>query len=200
MLKLLLKYFKPHRKLFVADMICAVLAALVDLAFPLVSRHAMYDMLPERAYQAFFILMLIVGISYIIRAVCYYVMTYWGHTFGIRVEADIRSDMFRHLQSLDFEFYDHNRTGTLMNRLTGDLFEITELSHHGPEDVVIATLTILGALFFMFRFNVKLALVVSILIPIFVIIVHGRHNLLHQSLIIILHLHIVNLIILSLHA
>ena len=171
MIKTLLSYFKPHIKIFILDMCCALFVAAVDLSFPLVSRYAMYQLIPGGMYRTLFIVMAIVVVAYLLRSLGYYIMTYWGHTFGVKVEADIREDLFHHLQELDFEFYDHNRTGTLMNRLTGDLFEITELSHHGPEDVVIATLTILGALFFMFRFNVKMALVVSILIPIFVIIV-----------------------------
>ena len=98
-------------------------------------------------------------------------MTYWGHTFGIRVEADIRSDMFRHLQSLDFEFYDKNRTGVLMSRLTGDLFEVTELAHHGPEDLLISLMTITGALIMMFSIQWRLALVVAALLPVFLFIV-----------------------------
>ncbi len=171
MLKTLLRYFKPHMKLFILDMVCAVLAAGVDLAFPLASRYAMYTLLPDKAYRAFFVLMLIVGAAFALRAVCYYIMTYWGHTFGIRVETDIRADLFHHLQSLDFEFYDRTRTGNLMSRLTGDLFEITELAHHGPEDLLISLLTVTGSLIVMFTIEWRLALVVAILIPVFVVII-----------------------------
>lgn len=167
MISLLFGYFKPHRKLFILDMVCAVIAALVDVAFPVVSRHAMYDLLPDKAYRAFFTVMATVGIAYVIRAICYYIMTYWGHTFGARVEADIREDLFRHLQTLDFEFYDENRTGALISRLTGDLFDITELAHHGPEDLLISVLTITGSMIVMFRIEWRLALVVLILLPIF---------------------------------
>lgn len=178
MLKTLVRYFKPHRKLFFLDMICAVLASLIELSFPVISRQAMYDMLPNKAFQTFFTVMAIVAVAYVLRAVCYYVMTYWGHTFGIRVETDMRADLFRHLQSLDFDFYDRNRTGSLMSRLTGDLFEITELAHHGPEDLLISTLTIVGALIMMFTIEWRLALVVFILLPIFIgIIMKQRTNL-----------------------
>lgn len=171
MIKTLFKYFKPHRKIFLLDMFCAVMVAAVDLAFPLVSRKAMYDLLPGKEYRIFFILMISVALFYVLRSFCYYIMTYWGHTFGIRVEADIRAALFNHLQELDFEFYDKNRTGKLMNRLTGDLFEITELAHHGPEDLLISLLTIMGSLIFMFMIEWRLAIVVAILIPIFLIIV-----------------------------
>ncbi len=171
MIKTLLTYFKPHSKIFALDMFCAVMVAAVDLAFPLVSRKAMYDLLPRSAFGVFFILMFSVALFYLLRSLCYYIMTYWGHTFGIRVEADIRAALFTHLQELDFEFYDRNRTGKLMNRLTGDLFEITELAHHGPEDLLISVLTIVGSLTCMFVIEWRLAIVVAILIPIFLIIV-----------------------------
>ena len=171
MIKTLLKYFKPHRKLFILDMCCAIMASAVDLSFPLVSRYAMNELLPNNLYRFFFQLMAIIAIFYVIRSICYFIMTYWGHTFGIRVEADIRRDLFEQFQVLDFDFYDKNRTGNLMSRLTGNLFEITELSHHGPEDLVISSLTILGSLVFMFIMEWRLALVISILIPIFVIVV-----------------------------
>lgn len=171
MLRTLFSYFKPHKKIFILDMICAVLVAAIDLAFPLVSRNAMYDMLPGKMYRTFFIVMAVVAASYILRSVCNYIMTYWGHTFGVRVEADIRRDLFRHLQELDYEFYDVNRTGKLMNRLTGDLFEITELAHHGPEDLMISVLTVVGALGFMFTIEWRLALIVAIIIPVFLIVV-----------------------------
>ena len=158
-------------KIFALDMFCAIMVAAVDLAFPLVSRKAMYDLLPGKEYRIFFILMVGVAVFYVLRSLCYYIMTYWGHTFGIRVEADIRAALFTHLQELDFEFYDKNRTGKLMNRLTGDLFEITELAHHGPEDLLISLLTIIGALICMFAIEWRLAIVVAILIPIFLMIV-----------------------------
>ena len=167
----LFRYFKPHRKIFALDMFCAIMIAFIDLAFPLVSRTAMYDLLPKSKYETFFVVMAIVAVAYVLRSICYYIMTYWGHTFGIRVETDIRADLFNKLQSLDFEFYDKNRTGTLMSRLTSDLFEITELAHHGPEDLVIAILSISGALIVMFSIEWRLALVVAVLVPIFLLIV-----------------------------
>lgn len=171
MIKTLFKYFKPHKRIFALDMFCAIAVSAIDLAFPLVSRKAMYEMLPQKMYMVFFVLMLSVALFYILRSVCYYIMTYWGHTFGVRVEADIRADLFAHFQGLDFAFYDKNRTGKLMSRLTGDLFEITELSHHGPEDLVISVLTIAGSLIFMFTIEWRLALIVATIIPVFLLVV-----------------------------
>ena len=172
----LAQFFKPHKKLFILDMICAVMVAAIDLAFPLASRYAMYDMLPDKAYGPFFALMICAVCFYIIRSFGQYIMTYVGHLFGVYVEADIRAALFRHLQELDFEFYDKNRTGKLMSRLTGDLFEITELAHHGPEDLLISTLTIIGSLCFMFWMEWRLALIVAVLIPVFVTVVMKRRR------------------------
>ncbi|MBQ1489817.1 MAG: ABC transporter ATP-binding protein [Eubacterium sp.] len=175
-LRTLFHYFKPHRKLFLFDMCCALMVAAIDLAFPLASRRAMYHLLPEKMYRVFFLLMVCIACFYLLRSVCYYFMTYIGHVFGVLVEADIRAALFSHLQSLDFEFYDKNRTGKLMSRMTGDLFEITELAHHGPEDLLIAVLTITGSLCFMFYIEWRLALIVAILVPIFVAIVMNRRK------------------------
>lgn len=170
-LRVLVQYFRPHRGLFVLDLSCALVMALIDLAFPLVARSAMNQLLPARQFDTFFIVMLIVAAAFVIRACMNYIITYWGHMFGVRVEADLRDDLFRHMQSLDFKFFDSNRTGQLMNRMTGDLFEITELSHHGPEDLFVAFVTIVGAICIMFTVQWQLALVILIIIPIFLAVV-----------------------------
>ena len=165
-LRIFLSYFKPHRKLFALDMTCAFLIALIDLAFPLVSRQAMYTWLPEKQFRVFFIVMAAVVVAYVLRSGLYFVVAYWGHTFGIRVEADIRRDLYHHMQELGFDFYDRNRTGQLMSRLTSDLFELTELAHHGPEDLFISVVTIFGALAVMFAVRWELALVLLVLLPV----------------------------------
>ena len=169
-LRIFLSYFKPHWKLFSLDMGCAILIALVDLMFPLVSRAALYQWLPEKNYRVFFVVMAVVALAFVLRAVLYYIVTYWGHTFGIRVEADIRRDLFHHMQMLGFDFYDRNRTGQLMSRLTTDLFELTELAHHGPEDLTISVITIVGALAVMFTIEWRMALIVMAIIPVFLVV------------------------------
>ena len=171
-----LSFFRPHRGLFILDMFCALLVSLVDLAYPLISRRALYELLPQNAYRTFFLVMGVVVLAYILRSALYFVITYWGHTFGIRVEADIREALFTHMQELGFDFYDHNRTGQLISRLTSDLFEITELAHHGPEDLFISLVTIAGALIVMYRTEWRLALVVSIIIPLFLIFAMSRRR------------------------
>ena len=176
MFSIFLSFFKPHRGLFFLDMVCALFVALVDLAYPVISRKAINTLLPNLQYKTFFIVMGIVVLAYVIRSLLYYVITYWGHTFGIRVEADVREALFGHMQTLGFDFYDRNRTGHLMSRLTTDLFEITELAHHGPEDLFIAIVTITGALIVMFTIEWRLALVVCVLIPVAVFVIMSRRR------------------------
>jgi len=170
-LMIFLSYFKNHKKLFAIDVSCAVGIAAVDLAFPLVTRNALYEMLPNQAYRTFFIVMAAVVASYVLRSFLNFTVAYLGHTFGIRVEADIRRDLFRHMQELSFDYYDKNRTGKLMARLTSDLFELTELAHHGPEDLLTSVLTICGALYVMARIRWQLAVIVALTIPVFLLVV-----------------------------
>lgn len=181
LLRIFLSYFKPHRRLFALDMTCAFLIALVDLAFPLVSRTAMYTWLPEKQFRVFFIVMAAVVVTYAVRSGLYFVVAYWGHTFGIRVEADIRAALFGHMQELGFEFFDRNRTGQLMSRMTTDLFEITELAHHGPEDLFISLVTIVGALTVMATIEWRLALVVAVMIPVFIAIIVSRRKAMREA-------------------
>ena len=166
-LAIFLGYFGNHKRLFAIDILCTVGIAAIDLTFPLVTRKALYDLLPNQLYRTFFLIMAAVAVSYVLRTFLNYIVAYYGHTFGIRVEADIRKDLFAHMQELSFDYYDRNRTGKLMARLTSDLFELTELAHHGPEDLLTSTLTILGALVVMFSVRWELAIVVGLTIPVF---------------------------------
>ena len=170
-LQIFLSYFKPHKKLFIMDLGCALMISVIDLAFPYISRWCMYELLPKSAYRTFFAVMAVVFAAFLLRALLTYVICYWGHTFGILVEADIRRDLFRHMQALSFDYFDRHRTGPLMSRLTADLFDITELAHHGPEDIFISGVTIVGALAIMFSIQWRLALVIAVILPIFFLVV-----------------------------
>ena len=165
-LKHFVSYYRRHWRLFVLDLACALMIAAVDLAFPLASRYAMTTLLPADMYHTFFIIMGALVAAYLLKALFMYIVTYWGHTLGVRMEADMRHDLFTHLQKLSFRFYDKNRTGQLMSRVTTDLFDITELAHHGPEDLLISLITIIGAFVVMLTINVKLAFVLIILVPV----------------------------------
>ena len=168
-LRIFASYYKPHWKLFLLDMVCALLICIVDLLFPMVSREAMQNLLPNQLFATFFIVMAALALAYVLKGVFYFIVTYWGHLLGVRMEADIRRDLFSHMQDLSFSFYDKNRTGQLMSRVTGDLFEITELAHHGPEDLFISSVTILGAFCIMLTIQWQLALIVFAVIPIFIL-------------------------------
>ena len=169
--QIFISYFKPHRKLFFLDMACALAISLIDLAFPFVSRWCMYTLLPENAWRTFWTVMAVVVAAYVLRTVFTYVIWYWGHGFGILVETDIRRDLFRHMQNLSFDYFDNNRVGQLMSRLTADLFDITELAHHAPEDLFISSVTIFGALLVMFSIQWRLALVIALMLPVFLAVV-----------------------------
>ncbi|MCI8439969.1 MAG: ABC transporter ATP-binding protein [Oscillospiraceae bacterium] len=178
LLRIFLSYFRPHKKLFLLDMACALLISLIDLAFPYVSRLCMYQLIPESLYRAFFTVIVVMVAAYLLRAGLQYIVCYWGHAFGVLVEADIRKDLFSHLQTLSFGFYDKNRTGHLMSRMTAELFDITELAHHGPEDLFISGVTLTGAIIIMFTIQWRLALVMLVLIPIFLVVVSiNRRNM-----------------------
>ena len=180
-LAIFLSYFRRHKKLFFVDILCAVLIGLIDLSFPLVTRSALYEMLPNEMYQTFFTVMATVVVFYVLRTFLHYIVCYYGHTFGIRVEADIRADLFRHMQEMSFDFYDRNRTGQLMSRLTADLFDLTELAHHGPEDLLTSILTIIGALVVMSTIQWRLALVVAAMIPVFLIVIFSLRRSMSRS-------------------
>ena len=164
-----LSYYKPHLHLFLLDMACALGIALIDLAFPYVSRLSMQELLPQNLFGAFFAVMACLLLAYLLRAGMYYIVTYLGHMMGVLIEADIRRDLFGHMQNLSFSFYDKNRTGQLMSRATTDLFEITELAHHGPEDLFISVITLGGAFCLMLTIQWKLALIVFAVVPLFVL-------------------------------
>ena len=164
-ISIFIRYIAAQRKLFALDMLCAVLVAVIDLAFPYVSRMSMYTLLPNRLFAAFFTVMSVMAAAYVIKAALYYVITVLGHRMGVLVEADMRADVFNHIQSLSCSFFDRNRTGTLLSHITSDLFEVTELAHHGPENIIICALTIVGSLVVMFTLDWRLALALAVVMP-----------------------------------
>ena len=163
--KIFIAYITGHKELFAIDMACAIIVSVIDMVFPYISRMSMNRLLPQSLFTTFFAVMGIMILAFIFRAVLYYVITVVGHRMGVLVESDMRRDIFTHMQDLSCSFYDKNRTGVLMSRITSDLFEITELAHHGPENVVICTLTIVGSIVMMFTIEWRLALVIAVTLP-----------------------------------
>ena len=159
-------YIKPHKAAFVLDMMLSLFMALVDLTFPYLTRHSMNTLLPGKKFMVFFVVMGALFISYLLRAWFQYLITIIGHRMGTLVEADMRRDVFTHIQTLSFSFFDKNRTGVLMARVTNDLFEIVELAHHGPENLLTCGATLIGAVIILFTINARLAAVLLVLLPV----------------------------------
>ena len=158
-------YYRRHRKLFAFDMLLCLLSTGADILFPYATRYALNSLLPDKLYREFFLISALLAAAYLFRSVCIYLIGRWGHKLGISIEADMREDIFSHVQELSFSFFDKNRTGELMSHMTTDLFDVTELAHHGPEYILEACVTMLGAIAILFTVRWELALVLLLLIP-----------------------------------
>ena len=169
-------FYKPHMGMFLLDMLCALIIALVDITFPVVTRKVLYDYIPNQALRTFILMMLAMLGLFILRTLAQWIVTYLGHLTGVHIEADMRATIFAHMQKLGFSFYDKNRTGLLMSRVTTDLFDITELAHHGPEDLFISLVTLTGSFIILWRIQKTLALVLMIAVPLIVIFVATRRR------------------------
>ncbi|EHX7144371.1 ABC transporter ATP-binding protein [Listeria monocytogenes] len=171
MLKRFFSYYKPYRTLFIIDFGCAVLAAILELAFPVAVNHVIDTLLPGKDFGLIITAALALLFFYILNTFMQYIVTYFGHMLGLNIETDMRRDLFSHLQKQPFGFYDNQKTGKLMSRMTTDLFEIGEVAHHGPEDIFISIMSLFGAFFLMLNINVKLAISTFILVPILTVLI-----------------------------
>ena len=170
-LKRFFAYYRPHKGLLILDLSCAVLVSMIDIAYPMLTQYILRTLLPQMAVNSALVRVfagLIAGAfgAFVVRSLLLYIINYWGHVLGVRMEADIRRDIFSHIQELSFSFYDKVRTGKLMSRVTTDLFDITELAHHGPEDVLISGTTMIGAFVIMMFVEWRLALALLCIVPV----------------------------------
>lgn len=165
MLKRFINYYKPYRSLFILDFGCATIAAILELSFPVIVNQVIDKIMPSKNLKL--ILLVCAGLFgfYIINTALQYIVVYFGHKLGVNIETDMRDDLFQHLQKQPFEYYDNQKTGKLMTRLTTDLFEISELAHHGPEDVFITLMTLIGSFLLMYNIHPQLALITAIMVP-----------------------------------
>ena len=173
-LKKFISYYKPYKKLFFMDMFCALIVSAVSLITPLITRYITNVVLkgdPSKIMSTIITLGFILLALAFIEYVCNYFITYKGHLMGVYMETDLRNELFEHYQKLSFSFYDNQKVGQLMSRITHDLFPLTELYHHGPEDLVISIIKIVGAFLILININIKLTLLIFIFIPIMVMIV-----------------------------
>lgn len=165
MIKEFVQYYRPYKKLFILDMICAFSASMCNLLYPIMTRNIMDDIIPNKKIDLLFIFAAILIVIFIAKAGFNYFMQYWGHVVGVRMQADMRSVVFRHLQKLPNKYFDENKSGVTMSRIVNDLMDITELAHHGPEDLFISLVTILGSFIILMGIDIPLTLIIFAVLP-----------------------------------
>lgn len=169
MIKRFISYYKPHKKLFILDMVCAFLVAAMDLMFPMLTSFLLKDAIPNKNLRTIIIFTCVLALLYVIKLIANYIVDYWGHVMGVRLQYDMRKEIFSHLQTLPFSYFDDHKTGSIMSRIVNDLMEISELAHHGPEDLFISLVMLVGSFVLLCVINVKLTLIVFAFIPIILI-------------------------------
>lgn len=169
MLKRFFRYYRPYRSLFMLDFTCAVFAGLLELAFPVAVNQVIDKIMPQNNFRLILLACLGLFLFYVINTVLQYIVVFYSHKLGVNIETDMRQELFRHLQTQSFEYYDNQKTGKLISRLTTDLFEISEVAHHGPEDVFITIMTLVGSFLLMLNMHVQLAVATFALIPLITI-------------------------------
>ncbi|WP_294653918.1 ABC transporter ATP-binding protein [uncultured Fusobacterium sp.] len=165
MLKKFVSYYKPYKKLFFLDLFVATISALCDLFYPMITREIANNSIPNREIRAIGIFAGVLLVIYLIKMLCAYFMQYWGHLVGVGMQADMRRDIYKHLQNLPIRYFDNNQTGSIMSRIVNDLQDISELAHHGPEDLFISFFMIIGAFAMLIRINIQLTLIIFCLLP-----------------------------------
>src|SRR5215207_5111600 len=166
LLRRFFSYYRPHRKLFILDFSCAVVSGILELGFPIAVRSMVDDLLPGKDWGLILLASIGLLVVYVLNSGLMIIVTYWGHMLGINIETEMRRKSFDHLQKLSFSFYDNQKTGHLVARVTKDLEEIGEVAHHGPEDLVVAVMTFVGAFVLMFIVNPKLAFITALIVPV----------------------------------
>ena len=170
MLKRFVAYYRPHRLMFTLDMIAALLTSLIGMVYPVVTNKMLNDLIPNRLYKQIIIAGITVLVLYIIRMLLRYFVQYYGHLVGVKIQRQMRSDLFAHLERLPYSFFDNHETGSIMTRLTSDLFEICELAHHGPENLFICAVMIVGSFAYLCSIDIYLTLIIFACVPIMVIV------------------------------
>lgn len=168
MIKEFVKYYKPHKKLFAIDMFCAFLVSICDLFYPMITRNIINDYVPNQNLRLLVVWSITLIFIYALKLVLNYFIQYWGHVVGARMQADMRKKIFKHLQKLPFNYFDNNKTGVIMSRIMNDLMEISELAHHGPEDLFISLIMLIGSFIVLCTINIPLTLITFAFIPVLI--------------------------------
>ena len=169
MVRKFIRYYKPHKKLFLIDMLCAFIVALCDLFYPIIAKDIINDYVPSQNLRMLLIWAGVLLGIYALKALLNYIIQYWGHVVGVRMQGDMRRDMFRRLQRLPFSFYDENKTGAVMSRLVNDLFDVSELAHHGPEDLFLSAIMLVGSFVMLATIDIWLTVIVFAFLPFIVL-------------------------------
>lgn len=166
MIKRFISYYAPHKKLFFLDMFCAFLVAALDLVFPMFTNKLLKNAIPNKDLRTIVIFAVVLALLYVVKLVANYIVDYWGHVMGVRLQYDMRKEVFSHLQTLPFRYFDDNKTGHIMSRIVNDLMEISELAHHGPEDIFISIVMLIGSFILLCNINLGLTLIIFAFIPV----------------------------------
>ena len=178
LLKRFIVYYKPHKKIFILDMMCSFFVALIGMGYPIITRYMLNDFIPNKKLDLVIICGISLFIIYLIRMLLRYFIQFYGHIMGVRMQAQMRSDMFNKLERLPYTYYDEHETGSLMSRMTNDLFDISEIAHHGPENIFIAGFTLLASFIYLMLINWILALIIFACVPLLIIVTsHFRHQM-----------------------
>ena len=169
MIRRFLHYYKFHKKLFILDMLASLLVSAIGIVYPIITRRMLNELIPDREYRLIVFFGISLLILYILKMLLNYFIQYKGHIMGVRMQAQMRSDMFRHLEKLPFNFYDENETGKIMSRMTSDLFSVTELAHHGPENLIISSITIIISFIYLSSINLTLTAIIFACVPFLII-------------------------------
>lgn len=161
-------YYKPHKKLFIFDLICSFLISVCNMFYPMIARNIMNDYVPNENLHLLIVWAVALALIYALKIVLTYIVGYWGHVLGVRIQGDMRKELFAHIETLPFSFFDENKTGTVMSRLVNDLFEVAELAHHAPEDLFNSCISVVGALVMLAFINPLLALIVLCYVPLMI--------------------------------
>ena len=170
MLKKFISYYKPVRLIFITDMVCAFAVAVCDLFYPMITRNIINIYVPNQQFELMIKWLLILGGIYVLKFGLNYYITYYGHIMGVKMQANMRKDIYEHLQDLPFVFFDENKTGSLSSRIINDLMDISELAHHGPEDLFISTVMLIGSFIMLSRINLPLSLIVFSIVPLLILV------------------------------
>lgn len=169
MLKRFFSYYRPYRGLFILDFTCAVFAGLLELAFPVAVNQVIDKIMPQKEFRIILLACLALFLFYVLNTILQYIVVFFGHKLGVNIETDMRRELFAHLQTQPYEYYDNQKTGKLISRLTTDLFEISEVAHHGPEDIFITIMTLVGSFLLMLNTHARLALATFAVLPLITI-------------------------------